>query len=1168
MQRIFSPAVTLLNRMSYTRKFTLLWLVSLIAVAVVTYSLFTSLDRVIQPSQRELQGLSLIEPISRTVQLIQLHRGYSAALLGGVEGMRDRRAAIENQVESAIQNIETTLPPDLSPNLNLQRIRHEWMQLRKQGLGRTMAANFAAHTHLIRQIQSFESFIADEYALILDSEIATFYLIDAIVNRLPPVLENLGQLRAYGTGVLAGKQISATQRAQLNTLLGKFDNALDQLRLNLDKTTHYNSSVKESVQAAYADIAESAGKITAVIEADILSSRFDTPAGIFLDMATVDIDNGYTQMHEALLPTAVTLIEARIAEAEKTLFLTTGIALLLFLLLVYISIGIYYAIVGNIQTLVRAAHTFANGDLSRRIKLNSRDELGQVGHSFNRMADGFSAMLEARNQAEEELQEAMDKFQSLVESSSDWIWEVDANTTYTYASPKVTDLLGYEPHEVIGKSPFDFMPAEEQANFDEFYETVFQKRKPFAGFENNNLHKDGHLVFLETSGVPAFDKEGVFCGYRGIDRDITQRKQDHKEIELRRKDFKNIFNSTNDGVFIHDLQGNFIDINRTAYQRLGYSKAELLAKNISDLVAPEFNAERPVRMSRIMEQGMAVFESAHRCKDGSNMPVEVNARLIEWHGEQVILCAGRDITERKLAEDKLIRLNATLEARVEERTSELQLARDQADAANQAKSHFLSNMSHEIRSPLSAIIGFSESLQTDVLSPAERNKTVSTVVRNARHLLQVINDVLDLSKIEAGQLKIEQISTPVFLLLEDVDSLLGMNARDKGLEFRITYHFPLPETIVTDPVRLKQILFNLCSNAIKFTDKGSIEIEVSYDPEFSHLKLTVSDSGIGMSAEAMAHIFDPFTQADATVTRKYGGTGLGLSISLKLATALGGELKCESQKGQGSRFMLTVANHDQAQMTAINRLEEVSLHLHEPDDQVDIKPLIGHILLVEDSPDNQQLVSMYIQKTGAQLSIAENGLQAITIAREQAFDLILMDMQMPVMGGLEAMRQLRAGGYTRPIVALSADALLSDQEECKTAGADDYLTKPIEQSKFYQVLNTYLDKSTTTSEKNREREEAMRESPQYQAVVARFLDTLPQTLDEIKMALDEKSWETVQAKTHDLKGIGGAMGYPKITELAGEANTLAKRQNYEQLADAWVALKEHCHVILDNNRQT
>ncbi|MDT8452077.1 MAG: transporter substrate-binding domain-containing protein [Gammaproteobacteria bacterium] len=613
-----------------------------------------------------------------------------------------------------------------------------------------------------------------------------------------------------------------------------------------------------------------------------------------------------------------------------------------------------------------------------------------------------------------------------------------------------------------------------------------------------------------------------------------------------------------------------------AFERItGYSSDEVINRD------PRFlrgdNTEQPelneIRAAiREQREGEAILRNYH--KDGSLFWNKLTIAPVPDDTGKVTHFIGiiNNITKRMRAEDKLIRLNATLEARVKERTSELQLARDQAEAANQAKSHFLSNMSHEIRSPLTAIIGFSESLQTDELSPAERRGNISTVTRNARYLLQVINDILDLSKIEAGQLNVEQISTPLFPLLGDLDSLLGTSARNKGLEFRIKYHLPLPETIVTDPVRLKQILVNLCSNAIKFTDSGGIEIEVSSDPDFGRLQFTVSDSGIGMSAAEMATIFDPFTQADATVTRKYGGTGLGLPISLKLATALGGELKCESHKGQSSRFMLTVVNHDQAQATAINRLEEASLHHHESHDQVEIKPLNGRILLVEDSADNQQLVSMYIQKTGAQLSIAENGLQAITIALEQAFDLILMDMQMPVMGGLEAIRQLRADGYTRPIVALSANALLSDQKKCTAAGADDYLLKPIEQYRFYQVLNRYLaeDTSATSLKKNRERQQAMQESPQYQAMVAGFLDSLPQMLDEISAALHEKNWETLQTRSHDLKGMGGALGYPKITELAGEVNRLVKQQNHEALADACTALRTHCHsiVLQDNSHKS
>ena len=317
MQRIFYPAVALLSRVGYTKKFTLLWLASLVAITVVVYSLFVSLNKVIQPSQRELQGLALIEPISRTVQFIQLHRGLSTVLLGGNEAMKDRRATKEREAAEAFKTMEGMLPPGLASNEEFQHIKADWERLRKEGLHWTVAENFAAHTRLIEQVQLFELSVADEYALTLDTEVATFYLIDTTVNRLPDALEHLGQLRAYGTGILSRKQITESQKAQLNALLGEFGSTLNKLRINLDKTGRYNPVMRGSLLAAYGGIADSARQITGLVESDILTGHFATPPDVFLDMATVGIDKGYAQMYQALLPTAKTLIEARIAQAKK-----------------------------------------------------------------------------------------------------------------------------------------------------------------------------------------------------------------------------------------------------------------------------------------------------------------------------------------------------------------------------------------------------------------------------------------------------------------------------------------------------------------------------------------------------------------------------------------------------------------------------------------------------------------------------------------------------------------------------------------------------------------------------------------------------------------------------------------------------------------------------------
>lgn len=357
LRLFFSPATALLSRMSYSRKFALLWLMSLLAVAIAVYSLFISLDRVIQPSQRELAGLQLIEPISRTVQIIQLHRGISITLLSGNDAMKDRRTAREREAVAAFKAMEETLPARRISSDSFRQIKTDWERLREEGLSWTADHNFIAHTHLIEQLQSLKTSIADDYALTLDGELATFYLIDTSVNKLPKTLEHLGQLRAFGTGVLTRKQVTERDKIKLNILVSGLDSSLNELRINTGKTGQHNPAVRDSLLAAYGDIAESAGKVSGLVTRDILTARFATPPEIFMDLATAEIDKAYAQMHQSLLPTTRTLIEARISAARNTLFASAGSALLLFLLVVYASISIYYAIIGGIQSLVRSAHT-------------------------------------------------------------------------------------------------------------------------------------------------------------------------------------------------------------------------------------------------------------------------------------------------------------------------------------------------------------------------------------------------------------------------------------------------------------------------------------------------------------------------------------------------------------------------------------------------------------------------------------------------------------------------------------------------------------------------------------------------------------------------------------------------------------------------------------------
>jgi len=387
---------------------------------------------------------------------------------------------------------------------------------------------------------------------------------------------------------------------------------------------------------------------------------------------------------------------------------------------------------------------------------------------------------------------------------------------------------------------------------------------------------------------------------------------------------------------------------------------------------------------------------------------------------------------------------------------ELQKSKDEAEAANHAKTAFLANMSHEIRTPLTAILGYSEMLLDDDQSQEEVEHEINSIITSGKHLQQIINDILDLSKIEAGQLIVEYQNVFPTVFMNELDAILGSQVSEKGLSFDMDYQFPIPGTIRTDPTRLKQILLNLCCNAIKFTKEGSIGISTQYLSNSNQMQIIVTDTGIGISEEEQGKIFYPFTQADNSTTRIYGGTGLGLCISKQLAKTLGGDITVASEKGKGSKFTITIdvgIEQNKLEMIHATPTQETFLNNKSAHHHIQLN---GHILLVEDNTENQRLITKSISKIGLTSDIAENGKIGVEKALSGNYNLILMDIQMPVMGGLEAIRKLRDHGYTVPIIGITANAMQEDKNSCFAAGADNYLTKPLDFSHFYEVLSTYL----------------------------------------------------------------------------------------------------------------
>ncbi len=518
----------------------------------------------------------------------------------------------------------------------------------------------------------------------------------------------------------------------------------------------------------------------------------------------------------------------------------------------------------------------------------SRIMVRQSGRAVDRTdpSQGTIWILEditAQHDLEHRLRTSEEKFRSLVETTSECIWELDAQGCFTYLSPRTRDLLGYEPKELIGKSPLVFIPEEDAARFEKQFGTDAD-RLPFSAFQLNNRHRDGHLLMAEVSGAPILSTEGEFLGYRGITRDITKRKQAEKE----REQFFTLFNTSPDLMGIFDASGGFKIMNPAGIKLLGYPEEELFATPFIDFVHPNDRQGTIHEVSLRPASGVARnFENRLVSKDGA-------VHWLSWKsyydGKGLIYTSAHDITRRKELEEERI------------------LAWKAAEAANLAKSEFLANMSHDIRTPMNAIIGLGHlALQTNLTH--QQHDYLTKITLSADRLLLLLNNLLDLSKIEAGKLELDELSFNLHALLEHLLSIMEVAAGAKKVRVGLTIHEESPRHLSGDSLRLEQILLNLLGNAVKFTSAGEVELFVR--PLATHddgiiLEFSVRDTGIGMTPEQMERIFNPFTQADGSTTRIFGGTGLGLSICRQLTELMGGEIGATSEPGEGSTFTCTV----------------------------------------------------------------------------------------------------------------------------------------------------------------------------------------------------------------------------------------------------------------------
>ncbi|HNT41146.1 MAG TPA: PAS domain S-box protein [Tenuifilaceae bacterium] len=659
--------------------------------------------------------------------------------------------------------------------------------------------------------------------------------------------------------------------------------------------------------------------------------------------------------------------------------------------------------------------------------------------------------------AENALKESEEKYYNLynlmrlmADTIPDMVWAKDLNQNYIFANMSFcsTILNARDTDEPVGKNDMFFAKRERESHpenpewhtFGELCMNsdldTLRELKEMQFDEYGNVK--GKFIFLDVHKSPLYDKNGKLIGVVGSGRDITEKKKLEEHLALSEKTYRGIINSISEAVYVQDADGSFLDVNKACEKYFGYPREYFIGKKPDDLSAPGKNDIEMVAacIQKAYNGQTQIFEFWGLRNDGTIFPKEVSLTPGEYFGRKVVIAVSRDITEQKNWEAELI------------------AAREKAEESDRLKSAFLANMSHEIRTPMNGILGFAQLLKNPRLSEEEVREYLDVIEQSGQRMLDIINNLINISKIESGEVQVNLSQCDVNEQLQYALNFFKPDADSKGLKFFLEYQLPDEQaTVTTDPLKLQVILSNLVKNAIKYCDNGSVAFGCKLKEEY--LEFYVSDTGIGIPPLTIGKIFERFVQANTNYSGRYEGAGLGLAIAKSYVELLGGSIWVESEVGKGSTFHFTIpvrpaARQQQSYSNALNQDKNDSVS------QPFSKKL--KILIAEDDAPSGMLLRNQLKDIAGEIISARNGADAVSMFLSNPdTDLILMDIKMPEMDGYEATKKIREVSSNVVIIAETAYAMTNDREKALSVGCNDYISKPINREKLLELVKKHFE---------------------------------------------------------------------------------------------------------------